>query len=74
MLDQQDPTFAPSEEYRDAERTIPHVHQEELDGLVGAIVAEHVNRGWDTASALERVIAAARRGAAGSKKFDREEL
>lgn len=67
----QDPTFAPSEEYDDACHTLPHLTETELRALVGAIVAELVNRGNDTQTALDAVIKAARGGAEGSRAFDR---
>jgi len=71
--DPHDPTFALSDAYQEVDRKMSNLSEFELDALAGSLVAEHVNRGSDTDSALKRVVTAARGGAIGSKMFDREE-
>jgi len=72
-MEPQDPRFDLSDAYQEADDLLSVLSEFELSALAGAIVAEFVNRGNDTATALEKVIAAARGGAHGSKLFDKED-
>lgn len=59
-----------SDEYEATEERLANLRDDELCGLAGALVAEFVNRGNDTDTALEQVIDAAKAGAVGSQIFD----
>lgn len=59
-----------SPQYKEAEKLIPQMTDFDLSGLAGALVAELVNRGNDTDSALEAIVLAAQGGADGSRAFD----
>lgn len=59
-----------SEEYKQAEEHLPNLTDFDLGGLAGALVAEYVNRGNDTETALAKVIESAKAGAEGSRIFD----
>lgn len=59
-----------SEAYEDVETRLERLTPFELAGVVGAVVAEFVNRGNDTETALQLVLDAARSGADGSRVFD----
>lgn len=59
-----------SEDYQKVEERLPSLSEFDLTGLAGALVAEFVNRGHDTDTALARVMEAAESGAVGSRIFD----
>lgn len=59
-----------SEEYKKVEASIPELTDFDIGGIAGALVAELVNRGNDTDTALQTIIDAARGGAEGSRAFD----
>ncbi len=68
-----DPTFTLGEAYEQAMDHLGDMTEFELGALAGSLVAEFVNRGYDTKSALDKVVAAARGGAEGSRLFDQME-
>jgi hypothetical protein len=57
--------------YQSMEGLLPLLSEFELGGLVGAIIAEYVNRGNDHDTALDNVVKAAEGGVEGSQIFDR---
>lgn len=59
-----------SDDYQQVEEKLPTLTEFDLTGLAGALVAEFVNRGHDTDTALARVVEAANSGAIGSRAFD----
>lgn len=59
-----------SDEYKKVEGKLPELTDFDLGGLAGALVAELVNRGNDTETALQSIVEAARAGAEGSRIFD----
>lgn len=59
-----------SEAYEDVETRLGRLTPFELAGVVGAVVAEFVNRGNDTDTALRLTVEAAEAGAHGSRAFD----
>lgn len=68
-----DPTFVLGTKFHDVDQSLPDLKDVELRALVGAVVAEFVNRGNDTETALNWVLEAARGGAEGSQDFDRSD-
>lgn len=59
-----------SSDYINAEATLSRMTDYDLCGMVGAIVAEFVNRGNDHETAIENVAVAASAGEQASRAFD----
>jgi hypothetical protein len=59
-----------SDAYDRVEASVSDLTEVELYGLAGALVAELVNRGFDTETALQNIVTAVEGGAIGSRVFD----